>query len=236
MISVGAFPIGVDCNRVNKFCKQPGVKPKMEAIKDMYAGKKIIVGRDKLDSTKGILQKLHSFEAFLKAFPEWQNKVVLIQVATPTHGDHSKLESKISEAVSSINGTYGSLEFTPVHYFHQDIDRDEYYALLSVADLALITCSRDGMNTTSYEYILCQHSKPEPGQLILSEFAGTAGSLGAAILVNPWDFAGVARNIEEALTMPIEEKITRHEVNVFFFCICLYKMLLLIIALVLLVI
>jgi trehalose 6-phosphate synthase/phosphatase len=136
-------------------------------------------------------------------------------VATPTHGDHSKLESKISEAVSHINGTYGSLEFTPVHYYHQDIDRDEYYALLSVADLALITCSRDGMNTTSYEYILCQHNKPEPGQLILSEFAGTAGSLGAAILVNPWDFAGVARNIEEALTMPIEEKITRHEVFIF---------------------
>ncbi|CAO3613141.1 unnamed protein product [Mucor hiemalis] len=210
-VSVGAFPIGVDSNRVNRFSKQPGVKPKMDAIRDMYAGKKIIVGRDKLDSTKGILQKLHSFEAFLKAFPEWQNKVVLIQVATPTHGDHSKLESKISEAVSHINGTYGSLEFTPVHYYYQDIDRDEYYALLSVADLALITCSRDGMNTTSYEYILCQHNKSDHGQLILSEFAGTAGSLGAAILVNPWDYADVARNIAEALTMPIEEKITRHE-------------------------
>lgn len=184
----------------------------MDAIRDMYTGKKIIVGRDKLDSTKGILQKLHAFEAFLKNYPEWQNNVVLIQVATPTHGDHSKLEAKISEAVSHINGTYGSLEFTPVHYYHQEIDRDEYYALLSVADLALITCSRDGMNTTSYEYILCQHNKPEHGSLILSEFAGTAGSLSAAILVNPYDYAGVARNISEALTMPIEEKITRHEV------------------------
>lgn len=184
----------------------------MDAIRDMYTGKKIIVGRDKLDSTKGILQKLHAFEAFLKNYPEWQNNVVLIQVATPTHGDHSKLEAKISEAVSHINGTYGSLEFTPVHYYHQEIDRDEYYALLSVADLALITCSRDGMNTTSYEYILCQHNKPEHGSLILSEFAGTAGSLSAAILVNPYDYAGVARNISEALTMPIEEKTTRHEV------------------------
>ncbi|KAG2202943.1 hypothetical protein INT47_008975 [Mucor saturninus] len=210
-ISVGAFPIGVDCNRVEQFCKQLGVQPKMDAIRDMYSGKKIIVGRDKLDSTKGILQKLHAFEGFLRDYPEWQNKVVLIQVATPTFGDHSKLEAKISEAVSHINGTYGSLEFTPVHYYHQEIDRDEYYALLSVADLALITCSRDGMNTTSYEYILCQHNKPDHGQLILSEFAGTAGSLNASILVNPWDYAGVARSIHEALTMSIEEKITRHE-------------------------
>lgn len=211
-ISVGAFPIGVDCNRVEQFRKQLGVQPKMDAIRDMYAGKKIIVGRDKLDSTKGILQKLHAFEGFLRDYPEWQNKVVLIQVATPTFGDHSKLEAKISEAVSHINGTYGSLEFTPVHYYHQEIDRDEYYALLSVADLALITCSRDGMNTTSYEYILCQHNKSEHGQLILSEFAGTAGSLSASILVNPWDYAGVARSIDEALIMSIEEKITRHEV------------------------
>jgi trehalose 6-phosphate synthase/phosphatase len=215
MVSVGAFPIGVDAIRVNQFCKQPGVQPKMDAIRDMYSGKKIIVGRDKLDSTKGILQKLHAFETFLKNYPEWQNNVVLIQVATPTFGNYSKLEAKISEAVSHINGLYGSLEFTPVHYFHQDIDRDEYYAMLSVADLALITCSRDGMNTTSYEYILCQH-RTQQGSLILSEFAGTAGSLSAAILVNPWDYADVAQAIQEALTMTPEDKVTRHEVCFFF--------------------
>ncbi|KAL7326833.1 hypothetical protein PS15p_209109 [Mucor circinelloides] len=211
MVSVGAFPIGVDCNRVAQFCKQPGVQPKMDAIRDMYAGKKIIVGRDKLDSTKGILQKLHAFEKFLKDFPEWRNNVVLIQVATPTHGDHSKLEAKISEAVSHINSEFGSIAFVPCHYYHQDIDRDEYYALLSVADLALITCSRDGMNTTSYEYVLCQHDKAEQGPLILSEFAGTAGSLSAAILVNPYDLAGVARSINDALTMSTEERTTRHD-------------------------
>ncbi|RCI04075.1 threalose-6-phosphate phosphatase [Rhizopus stolonifer] len=211
LVSVGAFPIGIDCQRVNQFARQPGVELKMNAIRDMYAGKKIIVGRDKLDSTKGILQKLYAFEAFLKSYPEWRNKIVLIQVATPTFGDHSKLEAKISEVVSHINSQFGSIEFFPVHYHHQDIDRDEYYALLSVADLALITCSRDGMNTTSYEYILCQHAKAEPGQLILSEFAGTAGSLGAAMLVNPYDYAGVSRSIQEALTMSMEEKSTRHE-------------------------
>ncbi|KAG1242438.1 hypothetical protein G6F68_016191 [Rhizopus microsporus] len=122
----------------------------MDAIRDMHSGKKIIAGRDKLDSTKGILQKLHAFETFLRDYPEWHHKVVLIQVATPTHGDHSRLEAKISETVSHINGKYGSLQHTPIHYYHQDIDRDEYYALLSVADLALITCSRDVRTRSAY--------------------------------------------------------------------------------------
>ncbi|KAF7729031.1 threalose-6-phosphate phosphatase [Apophysomyces ossiformis] len=208
IVSVGAFPIGIDAERVHQYCQQPGVRPKMNAIRDMYAGKKIIIGRDKLDSTKGVLQKLHAFEIFLRDYPEWRNKVVLIQVATPTYGEHAKLETKISETVSQINGLYGSLEFTPVHYYYQDIDRDEYYALLSVADVGLITCVRDGMNTTSFEYIICQHQTHGP--LILSEFAGTAGSLSAAMLVNPWDYVGVAKAINDALNMSPEEKLTRH--------------------------
>lgn len=207
-VSVGAFPIGIDVDRVHMFRKQPSVLPKIESIREMYAGKKIIVGRDKLDSTKGILQKLHAFEKFLITYPEWRNKVVLIQVTTPTHGDHAKLETRISETVSHINGVYGSLEHSPVHYFHQDIDRDEYYALLSVADVGLITSVRDGMNTTSFEFIICQHETHAP--LILSEFTGTAGSLSAALLVNPWDYAGVAKAIHDALTMSPEEKHTRH--------------------------
>lgn len=212
IVSVGAFPIGIDVNRVRMYQSQPSVQPKVQSIREMYAGKKIIIGRDKLDSTKGILQKLHAFEKFLTDYPEWRNKVVLIQVTTPTHGDHAKLETRISETVSHINGLHGSLEFTPVHYFHQDIDRDEYYALLSVADVGLITSIRDGMNTTSFEYIICQH-ETQRGPLILSEFTGTAGSLSAALLVNPWDYAGVARAIHEALIMSPEEKQTRHMVS-----------------------
>ncbi|KAI8391219.1 glycosyltransferase family 20-domain-containing protein [Radiomyces spectabilis] len=209
IVSVGAFPIGIDADRVHRFCKEPGVAPKINAIRDMYAGKKIVIGRDKLDETKGVLQKLLAFEKFLHDYPEWRNNVVLIQVATPTHGEHAKLEAKISETVSHINGTYGSLQFTPVHYFHQDIDRDEYYALLSVADVGLITCVRDGMNTTSFEFTICQHETHAP--LILSEFAGTANSLSAAMLINPWDYAEVAKAIHDALTMLPEEKSTRHE-------------------------
>ncbi|CAO3656283.1 unnamed protein product [Mucor hiemalis] len=208
IVSVGTFPIGIDANRVDKFRHAPTVEPKMKAIRAMYANKKIIIGRDKLDSTKGVLQKLHAFEKFLHDYPEWRKEVVLVQVTTPTHGDNSKLETKVSELVSHINGLYGSLEFTPVHHYYQDIDRDEYYALLSVADVGLITSLRDGMNTTSLEYIICQQEDHNP--LILSEFTGTAGCLSAALIVNPFDYAGVAKAIHEALVMSPEDKLTRH--------------------------
>lgn len=114
----------------------------------------------------------------------------------------------MSEIVAHINGTYGSLEFTPVHHYHHHVQSDELYALLSIADAALITAVRDGMNTTSLEYIMCQQDKHGP--LILSEFTGTAGSMSSALMVNPWDYAGVAKAINDALLMSKEEKINRH--------------------------
>lgn len=175
----------------------------------MYAGKHIIFGRDKLDSIKGIKHKLAAFEKFLTMYPKFQNKVVLIQVTSPSHSENSKLESKVSELVSRINGNFGSLEFVPVHHYHQHLDVDDYFALLGAADIGLVTSTRDGMNTTSHEYVICQEDNH--GVLILSEFTGTAGSLSAALLVNPWDYVGVANAIHEALLMPREERSTKHQ-------------------------
>ncbi|KAF9173617.1 threalose-6-phosphate phosphatase [Mortierella sp. AD011] len=205
---VGTFPIGIDAERVERQRKAPDVLPKMDAIRKTYKGKRIIVGRDKLDLVKGVQQKLRAFEKFLNDYPEMQGEVVLIQVTSPPLVESPKLEAKIAELVAHINGTYGSLNFTPVHHYHQHIDRDEYYALLSVADIGLITSVRDGMNTTSLEYIICQNENHGP--LILSEFTGTAGSLGGAMMVNPWDYQGVAKVIYDALNLSEEDKISRY--------------------------
>ncbi|KAF9168867.1 threalose-6-phosphate phosphatase [Mortierella sp. AD011] len=205
---VGTFPIGIDAARVEAQRKAPGVLPKIEALRKTYKGKRIIVGRDKLDQVKGVQQKLHAFEKFLNDYPEMQGEVVLIQVTSPPLVENPKLETKIAELVAHVNGTYGSLNFTPIHHYHQHIDRDEYYALLTVADMGLITSVRDGMNTTSLEYIMCQSENQGP--LILSEFTGTAGSLGGAFLVNPWDYQGVARVIYDALNLSDEDKRVRH--------------------------
>lgn len=195
---------------VDTLRKSSDVVPKIKAITEMYWDKKILVGRDKLDLVQGVLQKLAAFEKFLMDYPQWQNRVVLIQVTDSSTSDGVKNEHKVSEMVAHINGTYGSLEFTPVHHYHHQIHLDEYYALLSTADAALITAVRDGMNTTSLEYVMCQQEKH--GSLIVSELTGTAGSMSSALLVNPWDYSGVAKAINDALLMSEEEKLTRHMV------------------------
>ncbi|KAI9011250.1 glycosyltransferase family 20-domain-containing protein [Gaertneriomyces semiglobifer] len=208
-VSIHIFPIGIDPKRLQNRRQQPSVTDKMAAIREMYAGKKIIVGRDKLDHVKGVQHKLNAFHKFLTTYPEWQNKVVLIQVTSPSEREIPKLEAKVTELVARINGNFGSLEFAPVHHYHQHLDQDDYYALLSVADVGLITSVRDGMNTTSHEFVVCQQENR--GALILSEFTGTAGSLSAATLVNPWDYVGVANAINEALSMSKEERSTKHQ-------------------------
>ncbi|KAF7560058.1 hypothetical protein G7046_g4096 [Stylonectria norvegica] len=209
-VQVGVFPIGIDAAKVEAFAWTDAVKKKYDALKKLYAGKKIIVGRDRLDSVRGVAQKLQAFERFLELYPEWRESVVLIQVTSPTSVEPEKedpdngVATKVNELVMKINGLYGSLGFSPVQHYPQYLNQDEYFALLRAGDIGLITSVRDGMNTTSLEYIVCQ--KQGHGPLILSEFSGTAGSLSDAIHINPWDLSGVAEKINYALTMSDEKR------------------------------
>ncbi|TIA93684.1 hypothetical protein E3P81_00786 [Wallemia ichthyophaga] len=206
--AISHCPIGIDVERVLLDRDAEGVEPKVNALRQLYHGCKIIVGRDKLDVVKGVVQKLQSFRKFLEEFPEWRNKVVLIQVTSPSLHEDAKLESDVADLVSHINNEFGGLGFTPVHHYHQMIERDEYFALLSSADLGLITATRDGMNTTSLEYIMCQ-SKTYQSPLILSEFTGIGGILNQTVRINPWDIFGTARAINKCLLMSTEDKAKR---------------------------
>lgn len=215
-VAVDVFPIGIDVQSVRKLAYgDPEIEETISDVKKLYAGKKIIVGRDRLDSVRGVTQKLMAFEMFLERYPQWRGKVVLIQVTSPTSMEElkeesdSKLSTQMSHLVSTINGKYGSISFVPVQHYPQYISRLEYFALLRTADVGLITSVRDGMNTTSLEYVVCQHANQGP--LILSEFSGTAGSLLDAIHINPWDLGGVASAINKALTMEPKAKQEQHE-------------------------
>ncbi|KAK6495212.1 threalose-6-phosphate phosphatase [Arthrobotrys musiformis] len=207
-VAVDVFPIGIDAAKVDKDSHNANIDEKMQAIRELAGGKKIIVGRDRLDSVRGVVQKLRAFEMFLELYPEWREKVILIQVTTPSVSEGPKVEHQVSELVAHINGTYGSIHSSPVQHFPQYLSQDEYYALLRVADLGLITSVRDGMNTTSLEYVVCQ--KETHGPVILSEFTGTAGSLCDAFQVNPWDYRGVAEAINTCLSLPAETKEELH--------------------------
>ncbi|THH12060.1 hypothetical protein EW145_g216 [Phellinidium pouzarii] len=207
--TVSHCAVGVDALRISKDVLRPGIQPKLEALRQLYEGKKIIVARDKLDVVKGVVQKLRAFERLLQDYPEWIGNVVLIQVTSPALTDSPKLERQVSELVAHINGDFGALDFVPVHHYHQTIKKDEFYALLSVADLAVITPLRDGMNTTSMEFVLAQE-RTNKSPLVLSEFMGISSTMSEALQVNPWDLGGVAAAINRGLLMPEEEKHTRH--------------------------
>lgn len=211
-VEVGVHPIGIDAKKVEGMAFCPEVDDKVKALRTMYAGKKIIVGRDRLDSVRGVAQKLMAFDRFLELYPDWREKVVLIQVTSPTSAiedekedPENKIASRVNEWVSRIHGTYGHLGYDPVQHFPQYLSQEEYFALLRAGDIGLITSVRDGMNTTSLEYIICQ--RENNGPLILSEFSGTAGSLKDALHINPWDLSGVADEINNALTMSEENRM-----------------------------
>jgi trehalose 6-phosphate synthase/phosphatase len=213
-VAVDAMPIGINAHATEKSAfGDPEVATQMERIREMYAGKKIIIGRDRLDAARGITQKLQAFELFLKRHPEWEDQVILIQITSPTdmntegsRGESKEIE-KLSEVSARINGEYGSIGFSPVRHLPHYLSREEYFALLRVADVALITSVRDGMNTMSMEYAICQ--KDNHGPLILSEFSGTANNLDDALHVNPWDYSRVEEAINKALTMPDKEREMR---------------------------
>ncbi|PVH99061.1 glycosyltransferase family 20 protein [Periconia macrospinosa] len=216
-VAVDVFPIGINAYATQRQAfDDPIIEEKLKGIRGLYPDMRIIIGRDRLDSARGVAQKLQAFEVFLEKYPQWRGKVVLVQLTSPSSvqvsknaDEDEKMRNKTSEIVSRINGTYGSLSFVPVRHIPQYLNRDEYFALLRLADVALITSVRDGMNTTSLEYVVCQ--KDNHGPLILSEFSGTAGSLSGAIHINPWDMNGVAEAINQALDMSQEQRMEQHE-------------------------
>ncbi|CCF57257.1 hypothetical protein KAFR_0C02640 [Kazachstania africana CBS 2517] len=212
-VLVDSLPIGVNTKLLLQDAFTQDIDSKVLAIKEAYQNKKIIIGRDRLDSVRGVVQKLRAFETFLAMYPEWRDQVVLIQVSSPTLKRNSpetiKLEQQVNELVNSINSEYGSLNFSPVQHYYMRIPKDVYMSLLRVADLCLITSVRDGMNTTALEYITIKSNISNflcyGNPLILSEFSGSSTLLKDAIVVNPWDSVAVAKSINMALKLNKDE-------------------------------
>lgn len=214
-IVVDSLSIGVDTEKFLKDAFTENIDSKVLAIKQAYQDKKIIFGRDRLNDVSGIIQKLRAFETFLAMYPECSDKVVLIQVSSPTNSDRNspsmiKLEQQVNELVNSINSQYGTLNFSPVQHYFMRIPNDVYLSLLRAADLCLVTTVRDGINTTSFEYVTLKSHvsqfKCYGDPLILSEFSSSSTVLKSAIIVNPWDSVAVARSIKKVLHLTVEEK------------------------------
>ncbi|WFC96576.1 hypothetical protein MBRA1_003237 [Malassezia brasiliensis] len=202
-VTVAPFPIGIDVHSLNSKREHPDVHEWVERLNERFAGKHVIVGRDKLDWIKGVRAKLLAFEVFLDEHPEWVGRVVLIQVALATVQENHEV-GEATDIVARINRKHSSLTYQPVVFLHvQELTFSQYLALLTMADVFLATSLREGMNLTSHEYVIAQEARKRP--LILSEFTGTYAALRACIGINPWNTRQVSSAIHQALTMPEKE-------------------------------
>ncbi|RKO92877.1 glycosyltransferase family 20-domain-containing protein [Blyttiomyces helicus] len=212
VVHVGTFPIGIDPEKFSQGLESAAIQTRIRRLEERFRGVKVIVGVDRLDYIKGVPQKLHAFELFLSRHPEWIEKVVLIQVAVPSRQDveeYQHLQQVVNELVGRINGRFGTVEFTPIHFMHKSVNFEELVSLYAVANACLVSSTRDGMNLVSYEYIVSQQKNH--GVLILSEFAGAAQSLNGSIIVNPWNTEELAQGIYDAMTMPDNLRQSNHQ-------------------------
>jgi len=208
LVRADVFPIGIDYEKFATAAKSANVKSEILALKKHFNDQKIVLSVDRLDYSKGILERLEAFDYFLEKNPRWHKKIVLVVVAVPsriTVGAYQQMRDDIERAVSRVNGTYSTVDWSPISYQYKNLPFDELVALYCRADVALVTPLRDGMNLVAKEYIASKQSRN--GVLIISEMAGVADELPEATKVNPNDRAGIVRALENALKMtPTEQR------------------------------
>ena len=210
LVKADLFPIGIDYKKFQDAAKDYEVLETRNGIKKNFEGKKIIFSVDRLDYTKGLMDRLNAFEYFLGQFPQWLENVVFILNVVPSRDEipaYNERKKQMEEKIGTINGKFSTISWQPVIYRYTRIPFNEMAALYQAADAALITPLRDGMNLVAKEYVASCAS--QRGVLILSELAGAASELNEALLVNPIDIDDVANAINTALTMPLAEQKNR---------------------------
>jgi trehalose 6-phosphate synthase len=176
-------------------------------------GRLLVIGVDRLDYSKGLIQRLDAFDRFLDHHRDWIGKVTYLQITPKNRSEipeYAELEQALGAAAGRINGKYGEVSWTPIRYVNRVHGRAALAGLYRAARVGLVTPLRDGMNLVAKEYVAAQDPE-DPGVLILSRFAGAAIEFRRALLVNPYDAESVAGAIAQALAMPVEERRARHQ-------------------------
>ncbi|HBT47563.1 MAG TPA: trehalose-6-phosphate synthase [Peptococcaceae bacterium] len=209
-IMVPAWPMGIDFEAFQKLAREPGIRQRAEDLRRQIGVEKIALAIERLDYTKGILERLVAFERFLEEAPEWRGRLALLQIAVPSRTAipaYRQLRSQVEEAVGRINGRFSEGSYRPIHYFWRGIPRRELVSYYLAADLMLVTPLRDGLNLVAKEYVASRVDGT--GVLILSRFAGAARELREALIVNPYDIEGMVAALRTALAMPLSQQKQR---------------------------
>ena len=210
IVAAGVFPMGINEQAFRKLPLEETVVVKVEDLKNIFKGTKLILSVDRLDYTKGILQRLEAFERLLHRYPVYRCKITMQMVVAPSRDNiprYAALRNKIDKKVDDINNRYRETDWTPVHYYYGPVSLITLSALYSLADICLVTSLRDGMNLVSKEYVASRLNND--GVLILSEMAGASQELAASLTINPNRIDEICSAIITAINMPLAEQQAR---------------------------
>jgi len=210
-VELGVFPVGADAGNIEAVLKTVAFGKELRFLNESTAGRKLLIGVDRLDYTKGIPERLRAFHRFLELHPRWRGRVEYYQLLIPSRTEvstYGRLKYEIDRLVGRVNGQFARPDWVPVRCFYRSMNEHELMALYARADAALVTPLRDGMNLVAKEFVLAQ-KEVSPGALILSEFCGAAPELSESLSVNPFNIEETVQAIEKALSMDEGERRRR---------------------------
>jgi trehalose 6-phosphate synthase len=212
LLKTAAYPIGIHPDAVAKAAERGADLKPVRALRDAMRGRRLIMSVDRLDYSKGLVERFQAFERFLLNAPGWHGRVSFVQIAPPTRSDvqtYQRIRQTLEGEAGRINGRFAQLDWTPIQYLNRKYERNLLMALLRISQVGYVTPLRDGMNLVAKEYVASQDPL-DPGVLVLSQFAGAAEQLPGALVVNPFDLSQMAEALERALSMPLAERQARH--------------------------
>jgi trehalose 6-phosphate synthase len=207
------FPIGIDPAKFAAHAAKAASHPDVSRLRRSLNGEKLAIGVDRVDYSKGLVNRLDAFDRMLTRQPQLKRSVSLLQIATLSRGTieaYGDLQNQLAKLVSDINGRHGEVDWTPIRYLNKGFSQTVLAGLYRTAQVGLVTPLHDGMNLVAKEYVAAQNPV-DPGVLVLSKYAGAANELDTALLVNPHDVDGMARTIATAFSMPLLERRMRWE-------------------------
>ncbi|HEU4618202.1 MAG TPA: trehalose-6-phosphate synthase [Gammaproteobacteria bacterium] len=212
-LRVGAFPIGIDAERCRALSSENLDRPQVTRLRKSLGTRKLIIGVDRLDYSKGLELRFRAYESLLTSYPATRGEVAYMQIAPPTRPGlraYETIRNDLEQAAGNINGRFAEMDWVPIRYLNRAYDPPVLMTLLRLARVGLVTPLRDGMNLVAKEYVASQ-DPDDPGVLVLSSLCGAADELSSgAVLINPYDKEGVADGLQKAIEMPLEERRERH--------------------------
>jgi trehalose 6-phosphate synthase len=207
------FPIGIDPEKFAMQAARAASHPDVSRLRRSLNGEKLAIGVDRVDYSKGLVNRIEAFDRMLTLQPHMKRTASLLQIATLSRGNieaYSNLQNQLAKLVGEVNGRHGEVDWTPIRYLNKGFSQTVLAGLYRAAGVGIVTPMHDGMNLVAKEYVAAQNPA-DPGVLVLSKFAGAANELDTALLVNPHDIDGMARAIAAAFSMPLPERRMRWE-------------------------